>query len=434
MTKLSLYSKVIITCLIAFVGLIFFISKVSAQSSYEVIDHSIEVDLFENGDAYFRAELTIINNDPNNVVSGYNYVLPAKNVINPTVEFDGQTMSLPVYAQPGSSFSNLEIDFGDNVIKPNSAKKIVINAKLSSFVKLNFEAKYILFQPTKDQINSFAISYPASFGVPLYISDSNAEQKQNNASIDSIKLSSTKNLVLIMWGDEYYVDVQTESQISNRADKPVQTLFELIPDTQSQLVAYNNITNGEFGLRDTYGNDFATLNLAAAESKNIGFEARIKKVQSSLEKNISTKYEINLPKLFSEDLSNRTLDNILAKENLENIYDYLIETYPLEFTQTKEADIQNFDEYLQNKKSLNSFDYSAVLATYAESLGLDAEIRYGYVVLKPGEETTLQPHFWVVVFSDEDSYIIDPYMEITTELHYFNLKYDFDRITFGVWH
>ncbi|MCA9386800.1 hypothetical protein KC669_02075 [Candidatus Dojkabacteria bacterium] len=432
MTKLNIYSKVIITCLVAFVGLFLFKVDVNAQSG-EVIDHRINIDLFNNGDAHIKSELTLINNDPDNVISGYTYVLPAKNVINPTIEIEGELKQVPVYSSPEKTFSTLEIDFGDNVIKPNTSKKIIINAGISSFINSNFEAQYILFQPTSDKLNSLSINYPNEFGDPLYISDSDASVTQTNSITKTINILNKQNLILVMWGDEYYVDVKVDTQISNRQSGAVNSLFQLIPSTNSQQVVYNQMNNGDFGLIDKFNNSFASVSMLEGESKNISFEARVRKEQQQLLINNSLEYNIELPHFIEDDFINETevVSNDIDK--LEIAYQYLLDKYPLEFSRSNKQEIENFEKYLSDKKSLNSFDFCYLLGAYAQDLEMNIQIQYGYVVLKPDKEKVLQPHFWLLIENNDSTFLIDPYMEITTELHYYNIQYDFDRITVGTW-
>jgi hypothetical protein len=405
-------------------------SKVKAQD-FQILDHTITIDIEEDGTAEYTAKLKILNSGNENVLTGYEYILPTTKPVKSSVKLRGRDVVAPVYRIDEGPYSLIDISFGDDVLAQNQEIDIKITATLQSFVKSRKDTKYLMLRSTNDRIDQFTINYPESFGKPVLATqkkDDIAEEKDSG----TLELGAF-NSALLIWGTEYTIDVSSRLTILGGQTNTIARI-PLIPELPGQSVDYRRVFSGQYGLYDRLDNVYAAVSLDSSKETDVGYEARVTKqpqkieIRSNLEYNFNWQEELELINRLEFEESN---DLFLSLESLHNA---LISEIPADFSTSEVfTDSTEYWNSLDKKEGLNSFNYCYILTAYAEHIGLDAEIRYGYPVIPDLLSDVIQPHVWCVFSDGENTILADPFYQVVNNLVYFGAQYDFDRITIGTW-
>lgn len=428
-------TRKILTSFIFFIAFFFGgLVKASAQE-FSYTEHNVEVNILESGDAVFKSSLVLTNRDNLDLISGYQYILPALKPTNLSVKLEGVEMPTNVFSADYDNYSILEINFLDNVVKFNEAKNLEIYAYIPNFVTRKLDSRYVMLSSSGDESDSFRVYFPKSFNEPVFVSNRGYSLKDLGQSYEM--LFNPMRPTFIIWGSEYYIDVESRLTLNNTNENNAVAFTQLIPDKFFQTVFYKNINSGKFGLEDQLGNRYAYIDMPKSSKVDSGFEAKIYKQIGELSMVNQDKYNFELRKsnVFSEIIDRYKEfydDNSYLK--LKLIYNDLVKEYPIDFsTAPPYKDNESLWNEIDLKNTLNSYDYSVLLTSIIEELEGIAEIRYGYVVISNFDDEIIQPHFWVVGNLGSDTFLLDPYQQIISGLEYFGSKTDFDRITVGIW-
>ncbi len=421
--------------IIVFVLFTFALGDVRAQS-FDAIDHKVRIEILESGDALYNAEVILKNNEFDQIIRGYEYILPSINPELVTVSIDDNIVDAPVYKYQEEDYSAVDAYFSGYVIKPGEQKKLTITATLPKFINERYSTKYLLLKASGDRTFDYKVHYPKSFGLPVFLSSKNfqlSEYNENTLEINFLDIQPT----FIIWGNEYYVDIESRLILNNPDKREATSFFQLLSNNSSQEVNYKQVLSGEFGLEDQYNNRFAFINTKGNSKIEAGYEARIRKTVKQLDFNIDKKYDLNWPEdnKVVKDIESIIENNEEPFQIIKKANNRLITNYPVEFTSSPIFEYsEKHWQYLDTKKFFNSFDYCYVLTSLIEKVGGKAEIRYGYVLINNFNETLLQPHFWLIAEINEEIFIVDPFQQIISGLEYFGAENDFDRLTVGTWH
>ncbi len=422
-----------IICII-FVGLISL--KTAEASNFEAIGHEVLIEILEDGSAQYTAQLNLKNNDSTNLISGYSYIIPSANTGVVTIDLNGNIINPPVYKTQDNLSSILDINFGDNVIKPGEEKKMRISVSLPNFVNEKFSTRYLLLNTSSDLTFSYKVRFPKSFNPPVFISTHEHTIKEFNENTYEIIFSNIKP-TFIVWGDEYYIDIESRLVLNNQNDNEETTYFQILPDLEGQRIFYKTIFSGEYGIEDKFSNRFAFIRAPESTEIDAGYEAKIYKSRTDLSFVSDQHYNFGWPdnNKVVKDINIITQDESNTIEILRKANDRLIRNYPLEFSSAKPFDnpLEQWNS-IEAKNSFNSFDYVYVLTSLVEQIGGKAEVRYGYVILDNSVEEIIQPHFWLIAEIEDERFIVDPYQQIVSGLDYFGADNDFDRLNVGYWH
>ena len=417
----------------AFFTSVFYLKKINAQD-FSAFNHEVKLEVQENGNAIFKSEILLQNNDNSYLIEGYQYILPTSKAQIATVAVDNKVISSPIYRHEDEN-SVIDISLGESAIKPNESKLLKINTIIPGFIKEKYTVKYLLLRAGQDNANKYTLTFPKSFGLPVFISTRNyrVTELENTYSIEFFNVKPT----FITWGDRYFIDIESKVIINNEQHRELASYFQILSSNKSQKVIYKKIFSGEYGIEDKFLNRYAYIKAKGNSSIEAGYEAKVFKEVNNLNIKIDRKYNLNweeggeITKKFNEIISGE--DDLLSI--VEFVNKKLISNYPVEFTSAKPfTDPKNHWEVLDNKTSFNSFDYCFLLTSLIEKLGGKVEVRYGYVVISDFEDLVIQPHFWIVTQINQNTILVDPYQQVISNIDYFGSENDFDRITVGVWH
>jgi hypothetical protein len=178
----------------------------------------------------------------------------------------------------------------------------------------------------------------------------------------------------------------------------------------------------------------ATINPKSSEQ--VEYESEVVIDGKSIESNYPKSYGFNFEEnsLFGQEVLSNT-QSIEDNYSKMKMFNQLLMN---KVSTNKQASINysNFSDLinkLDNNPTLNSFEFAALNVAYAEYLGLDARIEYGYLLLSPVDFDLSTPQMWVVLRVDGRDIFIDSFMQDLTDVSYFDINY-IDRVKFGVWH
>ena len=389
-------------------------------------------------------EINLTNSDKNNLINGYELNLPFKINTVTTAQMDGRNIDKNLVI--GNDYSDIRLSFFQNAIKPSQTVKIKINFLANELLSSKYGVEYLYIPTIKSNHTSnsnviYKIRYPDSFNLPTFISPQ--ENLANNAN--EINLSTTQGLIII-WGDQLLVNLESSFKIENKDNRKINTLVGLPYEdngnisnvnqpANGQTVYYKSMSNEQNGLIDELENNFIYSALDPNQTKEIKFNARI---------NLSTNiYNDIYPqkygwKLKDTDQTGEMLkilnsegDNLQRLKSLNNYLISKMQVYPDETIDLNKID--SIWTKLEGSSKFNSFELCYLMIAASEYLGLPSRMDYGYLIIPEGIVNNGSPHIWCEVKINGKDVLMDPYLETQLHINYFN-QVPIDRIRFGIWH
>ncbi|MFS8130629.1 MAG: hypothetical protein ACMG57_01480 [Candidatus Dojkabacteria bacterium] len=421
--------------------LTFSLSVVSPHLKAQYIEPEIyktTLDVVDNYSASASIELQLRNTTTDKFMEAYEFSIPIKNPQNISVFLDSQpvTFTTPTV----STYTDLKIDFGNNAIAPSAIKTLKINFYVEKVLAERSSVKQLyiprLFSEATLSNTKYTVTFPASFGDPVFVDLSNTNTVDLGNGRKKFE-TNTSNGLLVVWGSDYSFDVESKFTINNDSDSVKYTLFNIIPKLPTQEVTYSSVSGGDYGLYDSYGNDFAYTQIDPHSSKEVGFQARV----SIKESDPLFRYPDNYSLVFNQDsgiakkLAVKVTDSTENFVKLRTLNDILaLNVHPSKNERINLDLLKDIWERADSTSNLNSFEYCSIIVSYAESLGLHGKIDYGYILVPENINLDISlPHVWCEVSVNDNSVMFDPLLEALTGVQYFNRKPN-DRIQFGTWH
>lgn len=409
--------------------------KIYAQAS-SVLKYTFKVDVQDNLDSIVDLIIDIENNEVNHFVDGYEINIPVLNSRDLIVFLSGNEEN-NVSSRNENGYENLKITF-EKPVFPGEKKQLVINFKSNTLVKEKFGIKQLYIQKPFDISNNSEINYQ------VYYSSTFGEPSVNSANTQIIDAESGKKLlstvstngIYIIWSSLIRLNMSSDFSLVNENNIQRKYLFNLPPDLNNQDVFYHSIKGGEFGVYDNFGNQFAQVQVDANSSVDVGYSANIE---------ISGEYEKGTyPNRYSLVFNTESEFGKYILENTNSLtsnYDKLKLFNQILVNRMKpnKQSIINLNalgdlwKKLDGNAGLNAFEYSSLVVSFAEYLGLKGRINYGYIIMSAVEFDNSFPHVWCDIEIDDRSVLIDSFMEDISNVSYFD-RTVIDRVKFGVWH
>ncbi|MEO6728869.1 MAG: hypothetical protein ABIM99_03015 [Candidatus Dojkabacteria bacterium] len=432
--------KALLTILITLpliLGIIPGLTHVKAQYLEPEI-YKTTLDISDTFAASATIELQLRNSTSDKFLEGYEFSLPIKDPQNISVFIDN--MPIGFTTPLGSTYTDLKINFGNYAIAPGNTKTVKINFYVPKVISERSAVKQLyvprLFSEAILSNTKYIVTFPASFGDPVFVDLSNT----NTVDLGNGKKkfeTNTSNGLLVVWGSDYSFDVESKFTIKNDSDLVKYTLFNIIPKLPTQDVSYSSIAGGDYGLYDSYGNDFAYTQIDPHSSKEVGFQARVSIKESDPLFRYPDNYSLgfnqysSIAKKLTERIGDST-DNFVKMRALNDLL--AIDVHPSKNERINLELLKDIWTRAESTSNLNSFEYCSIIVSYAESIGLRGKIDYGYILVPENINLDISlPHVWCEVNVNESSVMFDPLLEALTGVQYFNRKPN-DRIQFGTWH
>ena len=396
------------------------------------------LDIAENFSATASIELQLRNTTTDKFMEGYEFSLPIRNPQNIVVFIDSQQISFSTPSD--SSYTDLKINFGNYAIAPGNTKTIKINFSVQSVLTERSKVKQLyiprLFSEATLSNTKYTVTFPTSFGDPVFVDLSNTNTVDLANGRKKFE-TNTSNGLLVVWGSDYAFDVESKFTIKNDSDLVKYTLFNIIPKLPTQDVSYSSITGGDYGLYDSYGNDFAYTQVDPHSSKEVGFQARVSIKESDPLFRYPDNYSLEFNKYsgIAKKLAEKITDATENFVKLRTLNDLLaINVHPSKNERINLELLKDIWTRADSTSNLNSFEYCSIIVSYAESIGLRGKIDYGYILVPENINLDISlPHVWCEVNVNDKSVMFDPLLEALTGVQYFNRSPN-DRIQFGTWH
>lgn len=432
--------KAFLTILVGFIiilGFGFNSSHIKAQYIEPEI-YKTTLDIVDSFAASVSIELQLRNTTSDKFMESYEFSIPMRDPLNISVFIDSQPITYNSLSETG--YKDLKINFGKNAIGPGKTKTVKITFSVDKAISQRSEVKQLyiprLFSEATLSNTKYTVTFPASFGDPVFVDLSNTNTVDLNNGRKRFE-TNTSNGLLVVWGSDYSFDVESKFTIKNDSDLVKHTLFNIIPKLPTQEVSYSSITGGDYGLYDSFGNDFAYTQINPRSEKEVGFKAKVTIKESDplfrYPDNYSLQY--NSSSEIGKKLTDKNTDVIDNFVKLRSLNDILAtDVNPSKNERINLELLKDIWDRANTTSNLNSFEYCSIIVSYAENLGLRGKIDYGYILVPENINLDISlPHVWCEVNVNETSVMFDPLLEALTGVQYFNRKPN-DRIQFGTWH
>jgi len=389
------------------------IFSVKAESSEGIrTTHHLEVNVQPDLSAVATYYLEVFFDSGDGVIRNITTSLPV-GASEVALRVNDSTVSPLVTTENGKT--TISYDLGSSAIRPGQANTLVYSFRVAGLVKEQYGLRYLyMAKPTSDfHIDkvSVEIKYPNSFSPPSYTSSQNERAEAN-----TIYLNAT-NGFFVIWGSESNYGVETD--VTTKYTNSSFGLLNLPKTTESQRVAYIEFKQGLKLGTSSSGNSYIVLDNSGVE-ENITYKAGVKNSlltnvnnSSSQVSNMTTDLltsslisSITNPIALPAEFKGRSVDGALLSEILELVVSKLIPDNATVVTNDMLASVGNSRDL-----KANSFIYSYLLSGYLKDIGVESEIRYGYIIFPDlqGLDIT-KPISWVVADFNDELLLLDPYL------------------------
>ncbi|MEP7104119.1 MAG: hypothetical protein ABI721_05430 [Candidatus Dojkabacteria bacterium] len=425
----------IISCLLVITSI--FSIKVHAQYLEPEI-YRTTINIFENSSANTLVEFQLRNSTQDKFLSAYEFSLPIKNPQNIAITLDDNPISFTT--DNANGYTDIKADLGSGSIPPGATKMLKINFTVNKILSERSQVKQLyvprLFSEAQLSNTKYIVNFPSSFGNPIFVDLSNANTTDMGNGQKRFETNTTNGL-LVVWGSQYFFDVESNFTIKNDSDSLKSTLFNIIPKLPTQDVSYSSIVGGDYGLYDSFGNDFAYTQLDPHQSKDISFKARVYLKETDPVLRYPDKYSLEFNKYSSlaKKLGEKITDQMDDFVKLKTLNDLMSMTLrPSKNERINLELLKDIWTRADSTSNLNSFEYCSIIISYAENLGLRGKMDYGYILVPENINLDISlPHVWCDVSINDKSVMFDPLLEALTGVQYFDRQPN-DRIQFGTWH
>lgn len=410
------------------------ISNTTIAQSIEV-DYEFDLDLVSGAGSVGTLIVNFANTDPMRIVDSYKVTIPVEDPESIIATLDGVPQSEIIIEDVGS-FKSVTVNFNRPILK-DETKQLRISFTSPQLLRTSFGISQLYIRNPFDNLSKdilYKINYPKSFGsIFRTYSNQNIIEGEERNTIEII----SNNGVYILWGNEVKVNISSEVNIKNE-ERVANTFFYNLPSTSStQKLIINSLEGIDEIYSDESENVFAIVEINGGETKKLSYDisVRLSEVEEGL---------VDLPSYgfpFDEN-SSFGKEVIESTKNLESSYDKLrrfnqILRSKVQPNKQSIIDYLNFNqtiwERLNREITINSFEYSALVVSFAEYLGLSANLEYGYLISSPVDIDLSRPQVWAIVDIGDRNVFIDTFSEDLSGISYFDIKY-IDRVKFGTWH
>lgn len=384
--------------------------EVSARVSFtQKVDFEVAV----SADQVVHINQTVVieNKSENNLISEINVTIPLK-FQNLKTTYSGKKISATVKS------NKVNIDFGDNYIKPQSKKTITLEYELLDLVSQFGRIYTIQLPKLNDQSREYRLkfSYPEEWGELSFSSIKNIQVEKEN-EVYNVE-ADVNSEAIFMVGDYTAASMSLAWNIHNTSGN-AKTYRIPLPSGPSTIFTYEEWRNITKGYKDDMGNEYLLLELKPQQilagdiSGLISFERK-------------DFHEQKGNKSFLKGYSN--LD-VAKFESVEGIYNKVLEI--LQPEQTGQLRKRRTVEELVNNENQSSVDYANALVSALRSNGFSSELVYGPAKLPFSDKFIW--HYWVLYKENDSSpwMQVDPYMEDLTGYDFFD-SITPERIIWGV--
>lgn len=416
-----------------FLGFLFFSTQVKAQEVET--SYKFEFILKENEPSIGRMILAIDNQEDNKVVDFYEVTIPIQYADSFAVKLgDNEENNFVISDQNG--YKKISISFEKPVL-PKESKALVIQFSSPKLLVSQFGLKQLYIQNPFDNLSKsifYEIEYPKSFGEIFRTFDS--EQISSKDELTNLLSIESNSGIYVVWGQDIRVNLKGSVNVRNENTTQNSLFFSLPSSSTKQKVFFKNLENIDKAFSDLEENVLGEATIEPKSAKQVGYEAEVvidgKPIESQYPKSYGFKFSES--SIFGQEVLSQT-QNI--SDNYEKIK--LFNQLLMERVSTNKQATINYSNTsdlwskLENNSTLNSFEFAALNVAFAEYLGLDARIEYGYLLLSPVDFDLSAPQMWAVVRINDKDVFIDSFMQDLTNISYFDINY-IDRVKFGVWH
>lgn len=430
-------SRLLINILIGFVltGLLFLLFSLSLRAEGVETTYKFHLNLQEGEGSIGQMILSINNQDEMKIVDSYVVSVPIMHADNFLITLGGNEENNYTVTD-SNGYKTLSITFESPVL-PGENKDLIIQFTSPELLISTFGLKQLYIQNPFDNLNKsilYEVEYPKSFGdIFRTFETQSITEKDEETNIISIQ---SNNGIYIVWADKILVNLKTEVNVKNENSETNSLFFNLPSASKKQKVFFNELKNIDAAFGDRMNNLLGEVHVDATTSEDIGYSADVI-IDGELEESIypdDYEFAFNQDSIFGKDVIENTKD-LPDNYSKMQMFNQLLRN---RVTTNKQASINYTDinelwKKLDNETTLNSFEFAALNVSFAEYLGMDAKIEYGYLILSPIEFDLSAPQMWAVVNIDGDDVFIDGFMEDLTNISYFDINY-IDRVNFGAWH
>lgn len=412
-------------------------SKLNAQFIEPEI-YKVELEINEQAFAVGYIEIQLRNNEATKVLSGYEFTLPIRSPYNISTKIHNSDVRFET--QDSGGFTVLKTYFGADAIQPGTAKTLRINFFANNVLDTKSDVKQ-LYLPKPFSIGSvrnikYNVTFPSSFGNPIFVDLSKVNIIDLTPTKKRFETNSSEGL-LVVWGSSYHFDVEAKFKLKNDSDAIKRILFNIIPNLSYQSVDYRDVLGADYGVFDSYGNDFAFTEIPPKSEKEVGFAARIAISNEIHTANYPDNYSLpfDYDSLFGKQVLAQTSTQANQYSKMKILNDFLVSNIKPSKDERVSVDLlKDIWKRYETNGNLNSFELCSIAISFAESMGLKARLNYGYILLPDIAELDIRkPHVWCDFFTEDKSVMMDPLLESLTGVKYFD-KLPNDRIYIGTWH
>lgn len=410
------------------------ISNTTIAQSIEV-DYEFDLDLVSGPGSIGTLIVNFANTDQMRIVDRYKVTIPVEDPQSISATLGGEPQNNIIVEDVGS-FKSVTVNFDRPILK-DETKELRISFTSPQLLRSSFGISQLYIRNPFDNLSKdilYKINYPKNFGsIFRTYTNQNIIEGQDRNTIEIV----SNNGVYILWGNEIKVNISSEVNIKNE-ESSTNTFFYNLPSTSTtQKLLINSLVGIDKLYSDESENVFAIVDIQGGETKKLSYDisVRLNEVEEGL---------VDLPSYgfpFDEN-SSFGKEVIESTQNLQSPYDKLrifnqILRNRVQPNKQSIIDYLNFNQNIWNRLdreiTINSFEYAALVVSFAEYLGLSANLEYGYLISSPVDIDLSRPQVWAIVDIGERNVFIDTFSEDLSGISYFDIKY-IDRVKFGTWH
>ena len=405
------------------------ISASSVDTTYKFL-----LQLRENEPSTANLIVNIKGENNLEIVDKYSITIPVKNAENFIVDVNGESQS-NLKVTDENEFKTLTVTF-NKPIPVKDGKNINIQFTSPELLVNQYGLKHVFIQNPFENRNkpiSYQINYPKSFGnyYRTYEKQSITEQSDGNLLMEI----ESMNGIYILLGDEVGVNLKLNVKVKNDSNESNKFYFNLPSPTSNQKVYFNNLNGFDNAFNDDFNNLLGEINLNSKEEKTILYDADVHINNISSTANYPEKYNFNFNALssFGKEILENT-NNLKDNYSKMRMFNQILinKAKPNKQSSINYSDFDNIWKKLETNSTINSFEYAALNISFAEYLGLNGILDYGYIFTSPIEMDLSRPQVWAVVNIDGKNVFIDSFLEDLSTISYFDINY-VDRVNFGTW-
>lgn len=407
------------------------VNKIKAEATVESTEVTIRIN--ENNEASVNLIYRISNTDNSMLVSGKEITLPFTNVTNVSAALDGSAVDTSLVGFTSDS-TVIAVHFDTLAIHPARSASLSLDFTATNVSEVNHNIRELVLTDnySKDSTTTLNFYFPRSWGKPTLVTSSAVQRPSDIENFEKYILSGSQRY-LMLWGETYSLDLKATYEVLRSENGRDFFLLNLIDQKPGFNVSYSKIEGALHGVYDLNENSFALVRLD--EDKEIGFELKIERTNLDNTKIIedgdskefkSIQIDFDKGSSIGKEIWDKVKDSQDPRSSLRVANDILASKTTGDLS-TKTTVSNIFDK----TDGFTSFESCYILSSLADSIGVEAQINYGYVIFP--YITKLTPHIWCKFKINDEIFIADPSLQGINGFIYFGVTTDFDRITVGTW-